>query len=793
MENIYKEVKRVNADKAFGLSEEVVALRMEQNLSNIDTSAPSHSEADIIPKNVFTLFNFINVIIALALLYTGSYKNLMFMGVVICNCIIGIVQELRAKKALDKLSLINESMISVVRGGKNIKIKPKNLVLDDIVKYESGAQVVADSSIIEGSCEVNEALLTGEPDLIYKKEKDALFSGSFVAGGSCYARVERVGDKNYVSEIYNGAKYVKENNSEIMNFLKKLIKIISFAIIPIGALLFFNQLKIFSYDLNAAVAGTASALIGMIPEGLVLLTSTALAVSVLKLSKQNVLVRDLYCIETLAKADTLCLDKTGTITEGTLEVTNIVPQEGFNQCDVENIMSMLVSVLKDSNETFNALKRRFEKSQALVFSDMLKLDKEFQEVIPFSSARKWSGVSLKKDESYIIGAAEVIFKDTYENLKENIKKFSLDYRVLVLAKSESCFINRELPDKIIPVSLILLKDKIKETAKSSFEFFKQNEVDIKVISGDNPITVSSIAKDAGIKHYEAYIDMSQIKEGENLDEISQKYKIFGRVSPLQKRDLIKSLKNQGHTVAMTGDGVNDVLALKEADCSIAIANGSEAARSVAQIVLLDSEFSSMSSIVSEGQRVINNIQRASTLFLAKTIYSFALAVLFLLIKAPYPFIPIQMTLISSLTIGIPSFILALEANAEKIKQSFIKNILKHSIPTSVSIILNIILCILSYKLLGLSYRQYSTLCVLLTGVLEIALIYEISYPLNLKRKILIGAVSGAFIVALIFLKKLFSVAPLSFIEIILLVTIVALDVLLKKFIKRLVLHGLSTQ
>lgn len=784
MENIYKGIKRVNADKTSGLSEEVVDLRREQNLLNIDLSAPSRSESDIIKKNVFTLFNFINIVIALALLYTGSYKNLMFMGVVICNCIIGIVQEVRAKRALDKFSMVNESLILVVRNGKEIKIHPEELVLDDIVKYSSGSQIVADASIIEGNCEVNESLLTGEPDLIYKKEGDVLFAGSFISGGSCYTRTERVGNKNYASEIYKGAKKIKENSSEIMDFLKKLIKFISFAIIPIGGLLFFNQLKIFSYELNPAIAGTASALIGMVPEGLVLLTSTALAVSVLKLSKQNVLVRDLYCIEALAKADILCLDKTGTITEGVLDVKETVPQEGFSQSEVDSIMQVLVSILKDSNETFNALKRRFKNSKIL--SDISP-----KEVIEFSSARKWAGISLGKDGSYIIGATEVIFKDNYEDLKKEIEKFSVDYRVLILAKSKNCFINRELPDDIVPVSLILLKDKIKETAKSSFSFFEQKGVNVKVISGDSPLTASSIARDAGIKDYTSYIDMSQIKEGEDLNKISQKYTVFGRVSPLQKRDIIKALKEQGHAVAMTGDGVNDVLALKEADCSIVMAKGSDVSRSTAQIVLLDSEFSSMQSIVSEGQRVINNIQRASTLFLAKTMYSFALAVLFLMVQVPYPFIPIQMTLISSLTIGIPSFILALEANSEKIKDSFIKNILKHSVPTAVSIILSIILCILSYKFLGLSYRQYSTLCVILTGTLEIALICEISHPLNLKRKILILSVLAAFILALIFLQGLFSVGNLSFLEIILFAAIISLNILLKKILKRFICKRLQ--
>lgn len=786
MENIYKNIERIEANQIFGLSNENVALRLKQNLSNADTSVPSRSIFDIFKKNVFTLFNFVNFVLALSLIYTGSYKNLMFMGVVICNCVIGIIQEIRAKKAIDKLKLINENSVKAIREGKEVEIGSRDVVLDDIIKYHAGSQIIADAVIIEGNCEVNEAMLTGEADLIYKQKGDSLFSGSFIASGNCFTRTEHVGSENYASKIYKGAKYVKESNSEIMNFLKKLIKFISIAIIPIGGLLFFNQLRIFSYNINPAIVGTTSALIGMIPEGLVLLTSTALALSVLRLSKRNALVQDLYCIEALAKVDTLCLDKTGTITEGILDVSGIVPQKGFTESDTEHIMELIISVLNDSNETFNALKRKFKKDKNSFFKTNLLKNEKVKDVVPFSSDRKWSGVSFEKGGSYVIGAAEFIFKEMDDDLKKVIENLSRGYRVIILAKSENYFVDGKLPEKLIPVSLILLNDKIKESAKSSLAFFNKKGVNIKVISGDNPITVSGIAKRAGILNYNAYIDMSDIKEERELKEAAKKYTVFGRVSPLQKRDLIKALKEQGHTVAMTGDGVNDVLALKEADCSIAMAKGSDAARVVSQIVLLNSEFSSMSDILSEGQRVINNIQRASTLFLVKTVYSFALAILFLTISAPYPFIPIQMTLISSLAIGIPSFVLALEPNTERIKDSFVKNILKHSVPTAIIIILNIILCILSYRFFNLSYSQYSTLCVALTGVMEITLLHEISCPLNLKRKILIVMVSIIFVFALIFFKNLFSVTALSHVGIVLFISILSFDLIFKRFMLKFI-------
>lgn len=753
MENIYNRVKRFKQNISTGLTSDLVHMRENQGLSNVNASVESRSLNDIIKSNVFTLFNLINLILSIALLYTGSYKNLMFMGVVICNSVIGIVQEVRAKKSIDRLELITSDSVKVIRDGKEIKIRPEEVVLDDIIKYSIGDQVVTDCSVAEGDCEVNESLLTGESDLIYKKAGDTLLSGSFVSGGQCYARAERVGKDNYSSKILNGVQYSKKACSEIMNFLKKLIKGISFAIIPIGILLFVNQYRTFSYEINPAIIGTSSALIGMIPEGLVLLTSTAFALSVIRLSKHNILMQDIYCVETLARVDTFCLDKTGTITQGILNVVGVVPRGGYEKSQIYDAINMITGSLKDSNETFLALKREFNKNNDTYCA---------KETIPFSSSRKWSGAFFEDRGCYVIGAAGFIFDNISEEIQKTLDNYAKEYRVLVLAHSDEPFCGGGLPHGLNLVAIILLKDKIRKNAQEVLELFAKQGVNIKIISGDDPVTVSNIAKEAGLQNTELFVDMSAIKNQDELKEAAQKYKVFGRVTPQQKRDLVKALKEQKHIVAMSGDGVNDVLALKEADCSIAMAaNGSDAARAVSQIILLDSEFSSLPRIVEEGRRVISNIQRASSLFLVKTIYSCILAVLFLFINVPYPFVPIQMTLISSLTIGIPSFILALEPNNLAVKKNIVKTILRNSVPFALIITVNIILSALAYIFLKIPEDQYSTMCVFLTGISEIILLYKISLPLNRTRKLLISSVMIAFLVAVLFLQDIFSLHLLN--------------------------------
>lgn len=745
-------INRYNPSPENGLTKQQVKARISEGLINADKSIASKSTSDIIKSNLFTLFNFINLVLAVAILCVGSYRNLMFMGVVICNAIIGIAQELRAKKTIDKLNLISSNTATVIRESKKGKTKIEKVVLDDIICFESGNQVVADSVILKGKCEVNESLLTGEPDLIFKKPGDTLLSGSYIVSGKCTARVEHVGEKNYASQLLKGSKYIKKTKSEIMITINKIIKIISIAIIPMGALLFYRQFTILGRDYGSAIVSTAAALTGMIPEGLVLLTSSILAVGVMRLSKHRVLVQDIYCIETLARVDTLCLDKTGTLTEGTFEVSETVPENGFSSQDVNKAMSLLTAVLTDSNETFKAVQKRFLPDTTC---------KKANIILPFSSEKKWSGAYFENAGSYIFGAAEMIFGNEFTGIHDKIKKYSENYRVLALAHSDNPFNGETLPKGIQLMAFILIKDKIRYNAEKTLNFFLKQGVDIKIISGDNPVTVSAIAKRVNLKKADSYVDASTFKTTQQLREAALKYTIFGRVTPSQKQEIIKSLKSEGHTVAMVGDGVNDVLAMKESDCSVAMANGSDIAKNVSHLVLLNSDFASMPKAVAEGRKAINNIQRSSSLFLVKTIYSFLLAILFFFIPAPYPFIPIQMTLISALTIGMPSFVLALEPNREKIKGNLFKNIVTKSLPAALTIVFSILMCVGIYCLFGITQERYSLLIIAITGIIGTMLLYNISKPLNSLRKTLLWAVGIGFSIGVLRFTGLFELEPLN--------------------------------
>lgn len=735
-----KNIVRFNPKNNFGLTRDEVKKRIKENLVNVDKTNATKSNREIIFGNLFTLFNFINFILAIAILCVGSYRNLLFMGVVVCNCVIGIAQEIRAKITVERLNLISSNNAKVIRDGKKGKIKIDKLVLDDIIFYESGNQIVSDAIVTEGKCEVNESLLTGESDLILKKPGDMLLSGSYIVSGKCTAKVEHVGESNYASTLLKGSKYVKKTKSEIMFTLDKIIKIISVAILPLGAMLFYRQLLASSYDWESAVVNTSAALTGMIPEGLVLLTSTVLAVGVLRLSKYKVLVQDLYCLETLARVDTLCLDKTGTITEGTFEVCDIIEKNGFEKSDIKSALNLLTSALNDNNETFKALKKAFSYS---------KNDVNVVKIVPFSSERKWSGASFKDKGSFIIGAAEFIFGNSSNSVVESVKRYSKDYRVLTLACSDYEFdINDNLPNSLQLMGFILIKDKIRNNAERTLKFFKNQGVNIKVISGDNPITVSKIAERVKLSNADRYIDATTLKSDKDIEFAAKNYTVFGRVTPDQKQKLIKFLKQNGHTVAMVGDGVNDVLAMKEADCSVAMAGGSEIARNVSHLVLLNSDFASMPRAVAEGRRAINNIQRSSSLYITKTIYSFLLSLIFMLISVPYPFIPIQMTLISAITIGIPSFILALEPNRERISGNLFKNIIKKSVPAALTVICVLMICVGMYTFLNISEYRYSLFTVFLTSFIGIMLIYNISLPLNKLRKSIVWLVSVLLLVGI---------------------------------------------
>ena len=667
MDKIIDKNKKID----IGLTKEEVEERIKENKVNYDTSLPTKSIKTIVRENIFTLFNLINILLGVAVFCVGSYKNLLFLIVIFCNTAISIIQEINSKRAVDKLSILAQAKVNCIRDGEKQEIGINSIVLDDLLMLETGNQIVADSIILEGEVEVNESFITGESDVIYKRKGDTLLSGSFVVSGKCKAEVIHIGDENYTSKISSGAKYVKKVNSEIMKSLNGIIKIVSIAIVPIGILLFFNQLGLTENSFKNAVVNTVAAIIGMIPEGLVLLTSTVLAVSVIRLSKRKVLVQELYCIETLARVDTLCLDKTGTITEGTMEVNDIIEITKSKE-ELEEILSEISSASDDNNSTIEAIRAKYKNKQK----------RKVINKIPFSSQKKWSGVCFKDKGSYIIGAPEFVLREKYDEYKERIEKYSNDYRVIIVANSEGDFIEKELPDKLEVLGFVLISDVIRKEASKTLKYFKEQGVNIKIISGDNPITVSKIAKRAGVENSEKYINMQEIKTKEQLEKAAKEYTIFGRVTPVQKKELVQALKKEGHTVAMTGDGVNDVLALKEADCSIAMASGSDATRNVAELVLLDSNFASMPEIVLEGRRTINNIERSATLFLVKTIYASILAIIFLFVNMPYPFMPIQLTLISTVTIGIPSFVLALEPNKERIKGKFLRNVISRALRNS---------------------------------------------------------------------------------------------------------------
>jgi len=770
------EIVRYNPKNDFGLSNEEVESRIHCGLTNLDNSHASKSTSEIIKSNLFTLFNFINLALAMAILYTGSYRNLMFMGVVICNAAIGIIQEIRAKKTVDKLNLISSNSANVIRNGKKKKIKLESVVLDDIICFERGNQIVADSIVTEGRCEVNESLLTGEPDLISKKLGDMLLSGSYIVSGKCKAKVEHVGQNNYASELLKNSKYIKKTKSEIITTLNKIIKIISLAIIPMGILLFYRQFNSSGHDVNFAIVTTSAALTGMIPEGLVLLTSSILAVGVMRLSKRKVLVQDIYCLETLARVDTLCLDKTGTITQGTFEVHDVIPTNGYSDLQVDKAINIITSLLDDNNETFNAIKKKFASESIYDHADIL---------VPFSSEKKWSGIYINDYGSLIMGAAEFIFKNDYSEIKEKISQYSNEYRVMTLAYSKNPILNSNLPQGLNLMAMILIKDKIRNNAEKTLNFFRKQGVNIKVISGDNPVTVSQIAKRVNLENADSYVDVSALNSPEELKNAATKYTIFGRVTPYQKQEIIKALKEENHTVAMVGDGVNDVLAMKEADCSVAMAGGSDIARSVSHLVLLNSDFASMPRAVAEGRKAINNIQRSSSLFLVKTIYSFLLSILFSIIPAPYPFIPIQMTLISALTIGIPSFILALEPNRDKIKGNLFSNIIDKSLPAALTIVLSVLTSVLVYFAFNFPEKRYSTINVITTGIIGIILIYKISLPLNNLRKTLIWSVSILFAIGIIKFKSLFELESLNWINILVLIPLLFIATIIYGYISEI--------
>ena len=705
-----------------GLSSNEVNDRLKKGLTNKNRAVPTKSILKIITDNVFTLFNLLNFILALLIFFVSSYKNLLFMGIVVCNTLISMVQEIRSKRIVDKLSIITSLKSNVIRDNKIVNISNEDIALDDIIILKSGNQIVTDCIILEGSVEVNESFITGESDLMSYKEGDELKSGSFVVVGKVIAKVIHVGNDNYVNVISSDAKYVKPLNSILMKSLNKIIKLVSIFIVPLGLLLFFNQYNL-DKNLETSIVNTVAALLGMIPEGLVLLTSTVLAVSVIRLARLNVLVQELYCIEMLARVDTICLDKTGTITSGKMEVIDVIKLEDY---DLNEIIGNIVNTLDSDNATSDALGNYFKKY------DNYKVIK----TIPFSPINKYSGVEFVEGR-FLIGAPEFLCKKKIKEIIDN-----QDNRTLLITKDD------------LPIGVIVLKDEIRKNAKKMLNYLKNQNVDIKIISGDSLKTISKIANNVGLKV--SGIDLSK----DEIDDIN-KYNVFARVTPIQKKKIIEKLQNNNHFVAMTGDGVNDVLALKQSDCSITIKSGTDAARNVSQLILLDDDFDAIPSIIKEGRRTINNIERSATLFLAKTTYAFLLVLIFMFISFNYPFQPIQLTLTNFFTIGVPSFILALEPNNNRIKGNFLTNVLSKSLPASLTIVLNIIILAVLGNLFKLTNNQISTLCVLMTGFTGFLLLFKICYPLNKLRLFLIVSLIIGFIITVVGFKKFFSLTILN--------------------------------
>lgn len=743
-----------------GLTDSEVQQRIDEGKVNISTNIKTKSIKRIFCDNLFTLFNLINVILLAALIFVGSHKNMLFIGVVIANIIIGIVQEIRSKISVDKLTILSEKKINVLRNGKIVEISKEEIVLDDILVLSRGSQIPADCIVCDGNCRVNESLLTGESNLIEKHIGDELLSGSFISAGKCYAQAVKVGADCYAAKINNEAKYIKKVNSQIMESFNFIIRICTIVLFPIGIAFFIRQFTLPDATLQSAVISTVASLVGMIPKGMILLTSSVLAVSIIRLSSKKVLVQEMYCIETLARVDVLCLDKTGTLTTDEMTVTDIVPFD-TNENQIKKALSSIVKASDELNATLCAL-RDYANSESAY---------NCRKFCDFSSETKWSGGAFENGKSYIIGATEFVLKnrEKYSKVYSEIEKINQTVRILVLAESNSEPENNSLPDELKPLALILIKDKLRDNVNDTIKYFKEQGVTLKVISGDSVKTVKNIALDTGIEGAENAIDMSTVTTDKQLEKAAERCNVFGRVTPAQKKKLVVALKKHGHSVAMTGDGVNDVLALKEADCSVAMASGSDAARNVSQLVLVNNDFGAMPSVVAEGRRTINNLERSSALYLVKTIYSVILSIFFIFFRTGYPFEPIQLTLVGALTVGLPSFVLALQPNKDIVKGNFTVNIIARSLPTAFCISADTILLAILKFMTDMPQAQFSTLCVYLTALSCMLLVIRLSIPFNALRTVMVVGCSACIVIGSIFFGGLFSLAPLTFENIVLLV------------------------
>lgn len=791
-----------------GLTNEQVQERIAEGKVNVNENPNTRTYKQIILENTLTFFNFLNIALLVLVLFVRSYKNSMFMGIILINTVIGIIQEIRAKKTIDKLAILTESKTVVLREGKKWSISTEKLVLDDLIFLKTGDQVPADVKVLEGTVEVNESLLTGESDNLSKSQGDELFSGSFVTSGEACCQVIHVGKDNYASQITSEAKEFKRHNSELRNSLNAILKVISIIIVPLGAMLFYKQYMIVGDTLKDSVVNMVAAVLGMIPEGLVLLTSVALTLGSMVLATKKTLVQELYCIETLARVDTLCLDKTGTITEGTMKVEDVqlydtaqttvvqhtakfdpetgepvqnvsalkpevtvsaekengqiqetvnletVSQEERQKLqEIDHIMGNMMSVLHDQNATADALRKRFPSRN----------DLKLIHAIPFSSDRKYSGAVFEGRGTYLMGAAQFLFPEGNEELLEHCSSYAQEgYRILVLAHSEQETKGTERPTGLEPLGLFLITDVIREEAPDTLAFFDSQGVDLKVISGDDSVTVSAIAKKAGLKNANHYIDATTIKTPEEMQRAVAECSVFGRVTPQQKKQMVQALQSQKHTVAMTGDGVNDVLALKEADCSIAMAAGSDAAKNIANVVLLDSNFGAMPHIVNQGRRVVNNIRSAASMFLIKTIFSVLLSLITIFFGDAYPFEPIQMSLISACAVGIPTFLLTQENNYNKIDHTFLRHVFMNAFPAAVTITGCVFTIMLVCQDVYHSNVMLNTACVLVTGWNYMSALRTVYSPLNTYRKVIIYGMQFAFFISAVVLQDLLTLGSLEF-------------------------------
>ena len=739
-----------------GLTEAEVLERKKRGQINIVEEKTVKSNWEIISGNVFTLFNLYNFLIAIALMSVGAYSNLAFMLIIILNICIGSFQEIHAKNMVAKLSVLTVSKVDVIRDGKEKSIGVDEVVLDDITILNMGNQISSDSVVIDGKIEVNESLLTGESDTIVKMPGDKLYSGSYVVSGKCYAKVEKVGKDNLAAEITLKSKKHKKVNSELLNSMRKVTRLTSFIIIPVGVLLFVQAFFFRDQVIKSSVVSTAAALLGMLPKGLVLLISISLATGVIKLAKKKVLVQDLYSVETLAHVDTLCLDKTGTITEGKMQVSNV---ETFNEeimpISVNQALSAFVNEIGDNNGTFQALKEYFKGN------DNFEVDYKNS----FSSERKWSSISFKDIGSIIVGAPERLTAKSNFEIKENMIEAQKQGKRVLLVGFSKDVVEDILPD-IESVAAIELSDPLRKNAKEMLGFFKGEGVTVKVISGDNPLTVSSIAKQAGLEDYESYIDLSTIESDDEIIDLVDEYSIFARVSPNQKSLLVQALQAKGHTVAMTGDGVNDVIALRQADCSITLPEASDVAKQVSQIVLLNSDFSVLKDVLMEGRRVVNNITNVATIFFIKTLYSVMLSILNIITCTAFPFIPIQITLVDLAIEGYTSFFISFEPNGKQIKEKFLKSVLKNSFPYSVVIIINIIVLYFLAPALGIAEPKMTTLMYYMIGFTSILAVIRVCRPFNKMRVFLCTTTAIGFFVATILFRNLLHLSKLGIQELI---------------------------